>query len=210
MNRYSFKLWLGWLIPVVLLAACAGTGQQSAQNTQTLDENRLLDDLREGGYVIFFRHAAADDSPQAADLSDCATRQVLGGLGRVQSKVIGNSFKKLKIPVGEVTTSPQCHSVNMATLAFGKANPSPEISGTTSQNSQASQKGVNTLRKMLGSSPGRGGNSVIVASDYSLLKASGIKLEAGEAAIYKPLGDGSAKLVRRIMPSEWQRLAAGL
>src|SRR5262249_7301132 len=64
--------------------------------------------LRQGGYVIVFRHGAthadqADTDP--LNPSNVAAQRQLNDAGRAKAKEIGEAFRKLKIPVGQVHTS---------------------------------------------------------------------------------------------------------
>ncbi|MFZ1195722.1 MAG: hypothetical protein WAN49_09845, partial [Pseudolabrys sp.] len=64
--------------------------------------------LRDGGYVIVFRHGAtyqdqADTDP--LNPSNAAKQRQLDDDGRALAKSIGESMRKLKIPVGQIHTS---------------------------------------------------------------------------------------------------------
>src|SRR6478752_8574810 len=67
-----------------------------------------LDDLRLGGYVIVLRHGAtysnqADTDP--LNIKNVAGQRQLNEQGRAQAKLIGESMRRLKIPVAAVVTS---------------------------------------------------------------------------------------------------------
>jgi cobalt-zinc-cadmium resistance protein CzcA len=64
----------------------------------------LVSALRQGGLVIYFRHA--DTGPayqeQGVDLKRCDSQRNLNDKGRNEARQIGAQFKRLGIPVGEV------------------------------------------------------------------------------------------------------------
>ena len=44
-------------------------------------------------------------------------------------KAVGESFKKLQIPVGQVQSSPVCRCIESAWLAFEKVEIEPDLNG---------------------------------------------------------------------------------
>src|SRR6185503_2092474 len=65
-------------------------------------ELQLVDALRSGGHVIYFRHGATDQSQTDSDpnnLANCATQRNLTDAGRAQAQTIGTAFRTLGIPV---------------------------------------------------------------------------------------------------------------
>src|SRR6476620_3831198 len=75
--------------------------------------------LRQGGYVIVFRHGAthadqADTDP--LNPKNTAQQRQLNDAGRALSKSWGESFRKLKIPVGQVISSQFQRAVDTGTL----------------------------------------------------------------------------------------------
>jgi hypothetical protein len=67
-----------------------------------------IDGLRQGGFVIVFRHGETGrvsfDRPTAV-MGDCSTQRNLDEVGRAQVRQLGEDFKALRIPVGKVLTS---------------------------------------------------------------------------------------------------------
>ena len=61
-------------------------------------------------------HVAPD--PQAFDLRDCSTQRGLSEEGRAEARLIGKSFVRLGIPVGQVLSSPYCRCLETGRLAF--------------------------------------------------------------------------------------------
>ena len=187
---------------LALLSSCA--------TNHTGKPDSLLSDLQEGGYVIFFRHAATDHSQKDTDkknLANCETQRRLDDKGRQQSRDIGEGFKAKGIPVGEVNTSYYCRCINTAKIAFGKATPSMDITSIQGVPLDVRQQRITNLRKVLNTPPKAGTNTILVAHKWMFKDASGHLLSEGEAAIFKPQKKGVvAQFVRRVKPEEWKDL----
>ena len=85
-------------------AAPSPTGVPTAPATPTMQAGplagkTLIAALRQGGYVIYFRHAATDMTQTDSDLSRCETQRNLNAQGRADARVIGAAFQTLGIPV---------------------------------------------------------------------------------------------------------------
>ncbi len=71
---------------------------------------KLINQLDEGGKLIFIRHAYAPGSgdPDNFNLNDCSTQRNLSKEGKKQAKYIGEFFKNKKIKVDKVLSSEWC------------------------------------------------------------------------------------------------------
>ena len=80
----------------------------------------LLNQLEEGGKLIFIRHAYAPGGgdPDNFNLNDCSTQRNLNKEGRDQAKYIGEFFKKNKIKIEKVLSSEWCRCKETAEIAF--------------------------------------------------------------------------------------------
>ena len=79
----------------------------------------LLDQLREGGFVLLLRHAQTvpgTGDPPGFTLDDCATQRNLSDEGREQARRIGARLRKERVPVGRVLTSAWCRCRETARL----------------------------------------------------------------------------------------------
>ena len=83
-------------------------------------ENKILDNLKKGGNLIFIRHAYAPGGgdPDNFDIKDCSTQRNLNDEGREQSKKIGVFFKENDIPISLVISSEWCRCKETANIAF--------------------------------------------------------------------------------------------
>ncbi len=82
---------------------------------------KLIDQLDDGGKLIFIRHAYAPGSgdPDNFNLNDCSTQRNLSNEGKNQAKNIGEFFRKNKIKIEKVISSEWCRCKDTSSLAFG-------------------------------------------------------------------------------------------
>jgi phosphohistidine phosphatase SixA len=83
-------------------------------------ETQVLKNLKNGGNLIFIRHAYAPGGgdPDNFDLNDCSTQRNLSETGREQAKKIGKFFHKNQIPIDKVISSEWCRCKETAKIAF--------------------------------------------------------------------------------------------
>ena len=81
---------------------------------------KLLNQLEDGGKLIFIRHAYAPGSgdPNNFNLNDCSTQRNLSDEGRKQAEYIGEFFRKKKIKIDKVLSSEWCRCKETAKIAF--------------------------------------------------------------------------------------------
>ena len=84
-----------------------------------LNQN-MISELKKGGKIIFIRHAYAPGGgdPNNFDINDCDTQRNLNDEGRLQSKKIGDFFKKNEISIEKVYSSEWCRCKETASIAF--------------------------------------------------------------------------------------------
>ena len=80
----------------------------------------LLDELSDGGKLIFIRHAYAPGSgdPNNFNLDDCSTQRNLSEDGRKQAQYIGEFFRKNQIKIDKILSSEWCRCKETAKIAF--------------------------------------------------------------------------------------------
>ena len=83
-------------------------------------ETQVLKNLKNGGNLIFIRHAYAPGGgdPDNFDLNDCLTQRNLSETGREQAKKIGKFFNENQIPIDKVISSEWCRCKETAQIAF--------------------------------------------------------------------------------------------
>jgi len=188
------------ITPAVPNAAAAGaipTGADSA----------LVDELKKGGYVLYFRHALTNWNERdqtEGDFSVRANQRNLSEAGQREASVIGQSIKVLEIPIEKVLASPMWRCRDTAEIAFGACDTTGLLfwKGPTFREARI---------KMLSTPPAKGKNLVIVGHQDQLIPIiPGLKrdqLAEGDALVIRPLGRGKYKVVRQVTPYEWAQLA---
>jgi phosphohistidine phosphatase SixA len=83
---------------------------------------QLKNSLKEGGKLIFIRHAYAPGmgDPKNFDVKDCSTQRNLNQQGIEQSKKIGLFFDQNNIKIDKVISSEWCRCKDTAFFAFKK------------------------------------------------------------------------------------------
>jgi broad specificity phosphatase PhoE len=185
----------------------------SAAVADEADPAALVHALRQGGLVVYFRHAdtgPAIPEPPGATIGRCETQRNLNDDGRAQARAIGKAFRALAIPVGKVLSSELCRCWETAQLAFGRYELAPTLTGVRRgpEYEQARRTASAGLRVLLSTPPPAGQNTVLVSHGFNLIDLEGLYLSTqGEAAVYRPQSDGY-RLLGRILPEEWTALAA--
>ena len=84
-------------------------------------KKNLIKNLKEGGQLIFIRHAYApgNGDPENFNINDCNTQRNLNESGRIQSRKIGNFFKDNQIEIKKIYSSEWCRCKETASIAFG-------------------------------------------------------------------------------------------
>jgi phosphohistidine phosphatase SixA len=170
--------------------------------------------LRSGGHVIVFRHGAthtdqADTDP--LNIGNVSKQRQLNDSGRALARSIGDSMRKLKIPVAQVHTSMFNRAVETGTLlGFGEAKPTADVTeGGLVVTPIENDRRAKALRKLAATVPPAGSNVVIVSHKPNIMDAFGkdwFDVREGEASVFKPDGSGY-KLVARVRADEWAKLA---
>src|SRR5438876_3000127 len=87
---------------------------------QELSGAALVDALQRGGYVLVMRHASSPrEAPtkQSAQADNVNLERQLDQGGRATAIAMGNALRELKIPIGEVLTSPTYRALETVRLA---------------------------------------------------------------------------------------------
>ncbi len=170
--------------------------------------------LRQGGYVIVFRHAATHEDQADTDPlnpSNVAAQRQLNDAGRAKAKEIGEAFRKLKIPVGQVHTSVFNRAVeNGKLMNLGEVTPSLDVTeGDLVVTPNENYRRAQALRKLAGTAPPAGTNAIIITHKPNILDAFGkdfFDMREAEASVFQPSG-GGYKLIVRVPADEWGKLA---
>jgi phosphohistidine phosphatase SixA len=182
----------------------------------------IVDKLRKGGYIIFFRHAATDWGQQdvmGQDFENRAAQRNLSDVGKAQAVSIGQAFKALALPVDSVFASPMWRCRDTADIAFGHCQPMIELFGkgpvvkdgkVTAPTEMATYRDMRL--KILSTAPVAGSNRILVGHQDPMIPIiPGLhrdELREGDALVIDPQGHNKFKVVFLITSADWSRLAA--
>lgn len=207
MNRFARSLWL--LASLAIFSPPAVAQQPGPAQAQVIDA------LRGGGHVIVFRHGAtyqdqADTDP--LNPKNVAQQRQLNEDGRALAKSIGESLRKLKIPVSQVQTSLFQRAIDTgALMGVGDLKSSADITeGGLVVSPIENNRRTAALRKLAATAPPDGTNVILVTHKPNIMDAFGkdwFDIREGEASVFKPHGGGKYQLVGRIQASDWGKLA---
>jgi hypothetical protein len=165
----------------------------------------LVARLRQGGYVLYVRHASTDfsqDDSRMTSYEDCSMQRNLTEKGRAEARRLGAEIKRLHIPIGTVYASPFCRTMETARLAFGEPKPTNEVRGGPSRPDDPAR--YEPLKKLLAMPPAAGSNNVVSSHGNPFLALFGSPyLAEGEMALVDP---STLKVVGRIRLEEWPLL----
>jgi broad specificity phosphatase PhoE len=207
------------LVVTFFLVALPLVYSVAAQQSVQLEGAALVSALREGGYNLYFRHAATDWSlndhvSQEGDWTSCDPDKMrqLAPSGRQTAKLVGEAIRALQIPIGTVLASPYCRTLRTAQLmALGPVETTTDIMNTRVATYFGGVAAVaERTRHRLSTPPKAGTNTVLVAHGNVLRAATDEYTGEAGAVIFRPDGNGRYSVVARVTPQEWQQLAARL
>jgi phosphohistidine phosphatase SixA len=194
----------------VLLAAAALLLTGSAQ-AQILQGDALAHALQKGGYVILMRHASSPrevPDKKAANPDNVKPERQLDEEGRATATAMGKALRDLKIPIGQVYTSPTYRALETVKYAqLGVPQAVPELGDNGQSMAGGTEAQAAWLRNAVTIFP-VGKNTVLVTHFPNIRGAFPQLTDVadGEALIYGPDGKGGATLVGRIKIEEWPKL----
>jgi phosphohistidine phosphatase SixA len=156
----SSRAWRG-------AAAALLLGFAATAFAEPLEGNALVAALRQGGYVIVMRHpnspSAVPDKAQA-DSGNTKLERQLDDTGRKTAREMGEAFRRLRIPVGEILSSPTYRARESVRLSgLGEPKTFAELDdGGQSMQANADAERSAWLRKKAADSPRAGSNTLIV------------------------------------------------
>jgi len=200
----------------LLLALLTWLAVSAATSTTSLRGKELTAALQRGGYVILMRHASSPGTPPDpahADPDNLQHERQLDEVGRTSARAMGDAFHHLRIPIGQVLSSPTYRAAQTARLAgLGPVQPYDQL-GDAGHSMAADPSGTRGawLRGKVAQAPKAGTDTLIITHAPNIMEAfptEGADLTDGEALIFRPDGQGRASLVARVKIQDWPRLAA--
>lgn len=219
MARRCSKIWLplsAWLpfclgVFAVLVSSAAPAAELAGES--------LVRALRDGGYKIYFRHAATDWNQsdrirQAGDWMSCnpETMRQLSDAGRATARRIGEAIRALNIQVAKVLSSEYCRSAETARLLdVGEVETTRDIMNLRAAAYVGGREVVIRRAQRVLSEPVPPGTNVIIVGHGNLMRAAtGTYVDEGGSGIYvvRPERDMQFELVARLAAEDWAQLAA--
>jgi phosphohistidine phosphatase SixA len=204
------------LCRLAFMILLCGSTQATAGDTPD-----LIASLKQGGYVLVFRHTATDDSQKDVypfKFDDMSAQRQLSDKGRDMARQIGSAIKERAIPIGDVYTSRLNRAVEAGKLISGReVKPVDALtdSSSASASGMANPTGANAkaglaVRQLVDASPKAGTNAVLVTHKTNIADAFGkdaADVQEGEAFAYRTSATGAAAFVGRIKPADWNAKA---
>ena len=197
-------------VAAISFAASAALSAPPAAAQDTATPAALIEAMRDGGHVIFIRHARTErDYADQIDavMGDCSTQRTLSEQGWHEARVIGEAFARFQIPVGEVVSSQYCRSWQTADLAFGRyamtadLNFEPAEEYTDEQFAAMRDRIVPHLSRYPASAAM---NTVLVGHDDPFDAATGIYPEPmGVTFVIRPGAGEDFEILGSIAPDAW-------
>lgn len=179
------------------------------------DDKALATALRDGGLVILVRHGAtftdqADTDP--FNFENISAQRNLNDNGKALARAFGEALRQAGVPVGKVYTSKFNRAYETATIAgFTDIERTADLTeGGLVVTPNENNRRADALRKLLGTSPKPGTNTVLITHKPNILDALGkdwFDVKEGEASIFRP-ENGRYVLVARLQMADWPRIAA--
>jgi phosphohistidine phosphatase SixA len=201
---------LSRLATAAIIAGAAAQGLRA----EPLSGSALATALRQGGYVLVMRHASSPEAKPdkaAADPENTNLERQLDQTGRETARAMGEAFRKLAIPIGELLSSPTYRALETLRLAaFGRAQTFAELGDGGQSMQRITEAPAEWLRKRVGEPPRSGTDTVMVTHMPNIVAAFGDSAKGaadGEAFVFRPDGKGGAELVARVKIEAWPTLA---
>jgi phosphohistidine phosphatase SixA len=180
----------------------------------------LMQSLRAGGFVIYWRHGAATtcDDQQSSTVPEwwkscdrnCSTataRQLNSPLGVEQAQAIGQALRQRSIPFARVISSEYCRC--RETAQHMNLGPMIETSSQVTFFVYPEIEPCGAIRTQLSTAPAPGTNTAIVAHVHPqcmIEMGLDLTLDNGQAAVYRPNAMGNPTLIAKVRYDEWASL----
>jgi phosphohistidine phosphatase SixA len=183
---------------------------------ETLAGAELVDALRQGGYVLLMRHMSSPrvkPDAKSANADNKGLERQLDASGVSAAREMGAAIRGLRIPIGEVLSSPTYRALETVRYA-GLSEPRkvPELGdGNGSMQADADPARADWLRSRIAERPPAATNTIIITHFPNILGAVGrdfSDLADGEMLVIRPDGAAGPGVLARVKPDQWPKLAS--
>lgn len=195
-----------WALCCAGSAALAQTAPPAVVAIPTVDPAKalsgpaLVTQLRQGGYVLYMRHAVSGPPTE-----QCKPQSGLTPEGEAQARAVGTALRTLKIPVGAVWSSQTCRTEHTAQLLdLGTVQTTQDLN-PGGGDVQAERDAARTRHLMARPAPGH--NTVLVAHVQSAQQPQDqMQLGFAEVIVFRAAALNRPEPVARILLQDWQAL----
>ena len=212
-NSSSLILSIAIIIAHVTLTNSTTQAEQlnSAEQAKTTETQfnfspvELINSLQTGGHIIYMRHGMTnhEQKDNTQDFTDCTQQRNLSDSGREQLKIIGKAIRELKIPIGDVLSSPYCRAKHTADITFGKFTVESKLQFSISKNLEESQRLGEQLKQMMYQASTENSNAVFVGHTSNLRDGLGIWPKPEGVIVVFKKQQGKLLFLGMIKPNEW-------
>jgi broad specificity phosphatase PhoE len=208
MRIFAVQSLLRISILLSLTVSIAGAAQVDA-----LGGRAVVQSLQRGGYIIVMRHASSPQtSPDkiSANPDNVKMERQLDETGRATARAMGIAFRDLKIPIGEIWTSPTYRAMETVRLANFDVPTTSVVTtdslGDSGQSMQAANDAQSEWLRKRVTQGVRNTNVLVVTHSPNISRAfPNIRnVDDGEALIFSP--DNGGTLVARVKIGEWPQI----
>ena len=186
-------------------AGASSPGDRVQSSHTPAEDAELLERLRAGGHVLFFRHERTDvlvlDDPDM-NLDDCTTQRNLSLAGIASARQTGEYMERLSVPVGAVLSSPLCRCMETARHAFGRAVAEPRLRAVLTPDAETHAAQFRQLREVIAESFQDGTNTVLIGH-FPSSDSYGVRLHEGDALVFRRDGDADPVTIGVIPANRW-------
>jgi phosphohistidine phosphatase SixA len=172
--------------------------QQALAADNSADE-AVWSALKSGQHVVLIRHAITEPGigdPPGFVHGKCSTQRNLSAQGRLDAKRIGEAFRSRKIPISDVLSSRWCRCLDTASLAFGKATPSPMLDSMFNDRENPADEKVREVFAAVNRRPSSG-NLVLITHNQNIQALTGVSPASGEMVVVTP-ENGKFRVIGRL------------
>ena len=198
--RSTALLWL--LLTAASFQALANAGKVIHEPRPAGD---LIEALKQGGYVVYMRHAATDHTQKdldRSDLTNCTAQRNLSARGRDDAARIASIMRELGIPVSTVYSSPYCRARDTAAFLSDSVQIDPNLQFSISKDVEESARlGEYLYQKMLRQGDG---NHHTLLHTSNLRDGLGIWPKPEGVMVVFRLSGGQLVYRGQISPDDWR------
>jgi phosphohistidine phosphatase SixA len=172
--------------------------QQALAADNSADE-AVWSALKSGQHVVLIRHAITEPGigdPPGFVHGKCSTQRNLSAQGRLDAKRIGEAFRSRNIPISDVMSSRWCRCLDTASLAFGKATPSPMLDSMFNDREKPADEKVRGVFAAVNRRPSSG-NLILVTHNQNIQALTGVSPASGEMVVVTP-ENGKFRVIGRL------------